>query len=70
LAVAAGQCTVPQAMALTETRTRQLARRQLTWFRHQARVSWVNTAEVAAPASQADEVMKVWETNGPAALHI
>ena len=42
-AIACLQGKLPQkdAMALTMQRTRQLAKRQMTWFRHKANVAWV-----------------------------
>lgn len=36
LAAVRGECTVERAIADTDRRTRQLAKRQRTWFRHQA----------------------------------
>jgi len=35
------RCSQEKAMARTVTRTLQLAKRQRTWFRHQAKVKWV-----------------------------
>jgi tRNA dimethylallyltransferase len=39
-----GEATLEETLALVKTRTRQFAKRQLTWFRHQARVEWVRVA--------------------------
>ena len=36
-----GEMSLDDTIALVKTRTRQFAKRQLTWFRHQARVEWV-----------------------------
>jgi tRNA dimethylallyltransferase len=36
-----GQATLEQAMASTEIETRQYAKRQLTWFRRDSRVTWL-----------------------------
>ena len=36
-----GDCTLDEAIHLTVTRTRQLARRQLRWFRRDPRILWV-----------------------------
>ncbi len=37
-----GELSLADAKRLTTQRTRQLAKRQLTWFRHQATVSWLD----------------------------
>jgi tRNA dimethylallyltransferase len=39
-----GGATLEETVALVKTRTRQFAKRQLTWFRHQARVEWIRVA--------------------------
>ena len=39
-----GEATLEETIALVKTRTRQFAKRQLTWFRHQARVEWTRVA--------------------------
>ncbi|MFZ2640786.1 MAG: tRNA (adenosine(37)-N6)-dimethylallyltransferase MiaA [Verrucomicrobiia bacterium] len=39
-----GETTLEETIALVKTRTRQFAKRQLTWFRHQARVEWIHVA--------------------------
>ncbi|MBI5684657.1 MAG: tRNA (adenosine(37)-N6)-dimethylallyltransferase MiaA [Verrucomicrobia bacterium] len=39
-----GEATLQETVALVKTRTRQFAKRQLTWFRHQARVEWIRVA--------------------------
>ena len=39
-----GEATLGKTVALVKTRTRQFAKRQLTWFRHQARVEWIRVA--------------------------
>ena len=44
-------------------RTRQLAKRQDTWFRHQATALW---APIGATAEEtADRVRRIWEAHGP-----
>ncbi|MCX6909630.1 MAG: tRNA (adenosine(37)-N6)-dimethylallyltransferase MiaA, partial [Verrucomicrobia bacterium] len=39
-----GEMTLEETVKLVKTRTRQFAKRQLTWFRHQARVEWLHVA--------------------------
>jgi tRNA dimethylallyltransferase len=41
LAYLNGKCTCREAQERTVVRTRQLAKKQRTWFRHQARVEWI-----------------------------
>ena len=59
-----GELTRAAAIQLTIQRTRQLAKRQMTWFRHQMNVSWVTMAgsdfEAAATGIAAD-----WQRHGP-----
>jgi len=64
LAVLAGDCTADEARAQIVRRTRKLARKQTTWFRHQAAAHSVSCdgrelAEVAA------DVLTYWRTHGP-----
>ena len=40
----AGELTLPAAVALIKTRTRQLARRQMTWFRREPGLQWIAVA--------------------------
>lgn len=39
-----GEATLEATVTLVKARTRQFAKRQLTWFRHQARVEWIHVA--------------------------
>ena len=49
-----GEMTLEQAIALVKTHTRQFAKRQDTWFRHQARVEWLAVAPTDAPSMVAE----------------
>lgn len=62
IAVLEGRCSRAEAMEKTAIRTRQLAKRQRTWFRHQAQVQWVNVSEEDSVESIAGRVQKIWET--------
>ena len=48
----AGEIDRQQAISLTDKRTRQLAKRQRTWFRRQHRPHWLQGADLAAQARQ------------------
>jgi len=45
-----GECSLDEAREKIQTRTRQFAKRQLTWFRSFAQIRWVD-AHAATPAS-------------------
>lgn len=40
-----GSCTLEEAVELLKQQTRHYAKRQLTWFRRDARICWVDTGE-------------------------
>lgn len=65
LAVRAGDSTLDEAIARTVARTRQLAKRQMTWFRHQARVEWVTVVNDSTTEELAGEVLRLWSRYGP-----
>jgi tRNA dimethylallyltransferase len=48
-----GELQEPEAIAATEQRTRQFAKRQRTWFRRQHRALWLEDGEVLRTATQA-----------------
>lgn len=59
-----------EAIRRTALRTAQYAKRQMTWFRHQADVVWVEVAPDDSVERIAGRVQKVWATHGPAPLHL
>lgn len=63
-----GACSAPDAAGRIAARTRQLAKRQMTWFRHQASVDWVDAGGDRHPDAVCDEILRYWETHGPAPL--
>jgi len=69
-AVLDGAMSVAEAVERTAIRTRQLAKRQMTWFRHQADVDWVPVGGGMTVESVAAEVLRRWETHGPARLAV
>ena len=64
LAVADGKMTRAEAAERIAARTRQLAKRQLTWFRHQLNVEWVEVDESDTPSTLGPKVMEIWKRNG------
>jgi tRNA dimethylallyltransferase len=53
VAVLQRHATVEQAQRDIVTETMRYAKRQMTWFRHQARVAWSRTADEAHAAATA-----------------
>ena len=65
-----GRLTREQAQAITVRRTRQLAKRQATWFRHQASVAWVDAQDGQSVDDRADAVEAQWELHGPSLIQL
>ena len=59
-----GDRTLPQTVELIKQRTRQFARRQMTWFRRQLRVEWIPVAADDDVARIADRVCGLASTGG------
>ncbi len=60
-----GKFTIDEAMEVTVKRTRQLAKRQMTWFRNQANVEWVEVDSGMTTEQIARMVLDCWKKNGP-----
>ncbi len=54
----AGDRDLPATVALIKTRTWQFGRRQMTWFRHRARVVWMDVGEGESPAETAQRILQ------------
>ncbi|MEI8062429.1 MAG: tRNA (adenosine(37)-N6)-dimethylallyltransferase MiaA [Verrucomicrobiota bacterium] len=54
----AGELTLPAVVTLIKTRTRQLARRQLTWFRREPGLVWIPVAADEPPAITAAKILE------------
>jgi tRNA dimethylallyltransferase len=67
-AVLRGEMTEGEAKEKTIIRTRQLSKRQMTWFRHQFNVEWVETQKFQTLEKIAEEVSRVWKNCGLAPL--
>jgi tRNA dimethylallyltransferase len=55
-----GQRTLDDTVALVKHKTRQFARRQMTWFRHQLAVEWVDLSLESEPGAVADQLAARW----------
>ena len=65
-----GQLREEEAIRLVAVRTGQYAKRQMTWFRHQADVVWVEVGPDDSTERIAGRVAKIWASHGPAPLRI
>ncbi|HRU71654.1 MAG TPA: tRNA (adenosine(37)-N6)-dimethylallyltransferase MiaA [Kiritimatiellia bacterium] len=63
-ALLAGELTQAQAADRIAARTRQLAKRQETWLRHQARVIWIDITDDEPPENVARRVAEIWRLYG------
>jgi|LSQX01.1.fsa_nt_gb tRNA dimethylallyltransferase len=64
LALADGRMTEEAALERVVIRTRQLAKRQMTWFRHQFNVHWIEiTGDMPVP-QVAGRVLEAWRQHG------
>jgi tRNA dimethylallyltransferase len=70
IAVRQGRMTREEAMAQTAVRTRQLAKRQMTWFRHQANVLWISVGKNSTIQQIAGQVLAQWGKYGPTPIII
>ena len=64
IACLAGEYTQAEAVERTVIRTRQLAKRQMTWFRNQMDVEWIEVEADTPAADVADTVEAAWERMG------
>jgi tRNA dimethylallyltransferase len=60
-AVLRGEMSEAEAKEKTIVRTRQLAKRQMTWFRHQLNVEWIDTADFPTIGKLAEKISNVWK---------
>ncbi len=60
-----GNSTLPDSIARTAARTAQLAKRQSTWFRNQANVSWINIDIRDDMDTMIAKIKTAWEQHGP-----
>lgn len=68
--VLSGGLSVEAAIDRTVIRTRQLVKRQMTWFRNQIHVEWVEWTGVESLDVLGDQVEAIWEKHGLGLLRI
>jgi tRNA dimethylallyltransferase len=65
-----GDQTEEEAVELIARRSWRLARKQMTWFRHQAKVSWIDVESTMSAEDVAQEVRDRWLDVGPVELRV
>jgi len=65
-----GERSPEEAKQHTVVRTRRLAKRQLTWFRNQLRVEWIEVDESDDTETLAAAVAETWRRIGPSPLRL
>jgi tRNA dimethylallyltransferase len=55
-----GETSLDKAVELIKTRTRQLAKRQLTWFRREPQLQWVDIGREEQPSETAARVQAIF----------
>lgn len=68
IAVLAGELDWEQARERICARTRRLAKSQMTWFRNQEQVDWVELSGSESLAEAADRIEDIWRRNGTSRL--
>lgn len=68
--VLGGNCTEQDAIGSIAHRSWRLAKKQMTWFRHQANVSWIEVGPTFNEAELASQVLERWLDIGPSELRI
>ena len=63
-----GALTEDAAFERIVIRTRQLAKRQETWFRHKTQTVWLDIDDNDPPAHIAQRVLDLWRQHGPATI--
>jgi len=55
-----GELKLAAAVTLIKARTRQLARRQLTWFRRESGLNWIVVGRNEPPPKTVDRALEIW----------
>ena len=57
-----GACSFDEAVVALKRDTRRFAKRQLTWFRADKRIQWVDMAEIGGPVGAAKLITEKWRS--------
>ncbi len=61
--------SLPETVELVKTRTRQFAKRQMTWFRHQLPLTWLDIDPADTVNSITERILVMWRSFSPTARH-
>jgi tRNA dimethylallyltransferase len=53
-----GARSLPETVELVKTKTRQFAKRQMTWYRRQLRVRWIDVTADETASAVADRIQE------------
>ena len=56
-----GNCTVEEAVAAIKLETRHFAKRQLTWFRRDKRIQWLDVTAFSSSDTLAEAICEIFE---------
>ncbi len=57
-----GECTLERAAERIKTETRHFAKRQLTWFRRETGVHWIDRSRYGQDEEQMlEEMLRIWK---------
>jgi tRNA dimethylallyltransferase len=54
-----GERSLPETIQLVKARTRRFAKRQMTWFRHQLQLTWVNLEPQSSAEATAESIARL-----------
>jgi tRNA dimethylallyltransferase len=63
-----GRCSKDEAISRTAARTRQLAKKQMTWFRRQMNVKWIEIAVDEDIGEIEGKILERWGKDGPTGI--
>ncbi|MFZ1461145.1 MAG: tRNA dimethylallyltransferase, partial [Ignavibacteria bacterium] len=58
-----GEYDYETMVTLIKRNTRRYAKRQMTWFRKDERIKWINMNEESDPEELSDEVIRIFNNN-------
>ena len=61
----AGEMSLSETASTVKRETRRFAKRQLTWFRRDGRVRWIDVSDYDDPRVAADVVAAAWRADTP-----
>jgi tRNA dimethylallyltransferase len=60
-----GECSFEEAVSLLKQHTRNYAKRQIAWFRHEKDVVPVSVGADESPRATAEKLLRLWKEGAP-----